>query len=439
MKLKDRLNKEELERLYWEEGMTQGEIGEKFGVSASSIWLLMNGYKMQVLKNGHRSDQLSTLLTKKFLKQERDNGKSANKIAKENNCDHVTVLNYLKRHNLCTKPINRYEYNEIFFDKWTPLNAWMVGFIMADGYFFQQKYLGIALSTKDTNILETFRKNICPKNKVRFYKTNDGTGKYHNTCKWACCNKYICNRLQQIGFALTEKKTAKEFIPESLPDNLFSHFLRGYFDGDGCVCLEKKTDNKPYIQVFCANFYFLKKCRTKLNNIGMITTDNSDSRKIPLHNWRINKIDEVRFFRDFIYKDIEKSYFLKRKKGIFDIGRYILKVEQDWNKGKVEERYLKLLNQLGYAPTKQDIEKYDSHLVASMYRYGYTLESLALKFKYKPNRQSWTKEKVIIRVQELTNKLGHYPKQRELGYALQNAVIRYGGGLKHLKQFITIN
>lgn len=47
-------------------------------------------------------------------------------------------------------------------------------------------------------------------------------------------SKSIYNDLNRYG--VIERKSGKEIIPFGLiPDDLIRHFIRGYFDGDGCI------------------------------------------------------------------------------------------------------------------------------------------------------------------------------------------------------------
>lgn len=48
-------------------------------------------------------------------------------------------------------------------------------------------------------------------------------------------SKYMCNTVEKWG--LTQAKTFTINFPDFLPEELIPHFIRGYFDGDGCACV----------------------------------------------------------------------------------------------------------------------------------------------------------------------------------------------------------
>jgi len=49
-----------------------------------------------------------------------------------------------------------------------------------------------------------------------------------------------------VNLGLSPRKTRSVKITESMPNKCFRHYLRGYFDGDGCVniCTYKRKNRK---------------------------------------------------------------------------------------------------------------------------------------------------------------------------------------------------
>jgi len=45
--LRDRLDKETLEQLYWKHGLTTGQIGQRYGASSSNVVELMRKYGIE--------------------------------------------------------------------------------------------------------------------------------------------------------------------------------------------------------------------------------------------------------------------------------------------------------------------------------------------------------------------------------------------------------
>ena len=77
-------------------------------------------------------------------------------------------------------------------------------------------------------------------------------------------NKVMINDLLLLG--LTPNKSLDVKFP-ILNKDLYSHFIRGYFDGDGCICL---LSNKSWHINFCSGSKFLMDGLSEaLRNIGM--------------------------------------------------------------------------------------------------------------------------------------------------------------------------
>ena len=55
-------------------------------------------------------------------------------------------------------------------------------------------------------------------------------------------SKHMCEQLEKFG--MIQNKTFTIDFPTFLSDELISHFIRGYFDGDGCACLFKDNTRK---------------------------------------------------------------------------------------------------------------------------------------------------------------------------------------------------
>lgn len=124
--------------------------------------------------------------------------------------------------------------NKDFFKKWTSEMAYILGFFAADGYMTLNKrgayFWNIQIT--DKNILEGIKKAIQSEHKISVRsrrKRNEQT-----MYRLQIGSKEMCNDLLRLGF--TPDKTKNLVVPH-VPKKYFSHFVRGYFDGDGNVWL----------------------------------------------------------------------------------------------------------------------------------------------------------------------------------------------------------
>ena len=77
------------------------------------------------------------------------------------------------------------------------------------------------------------------KSTSRLIKTKDNNGKY-NHIRLVITSRNISKKLEELG--CIKAKTFKIEFPYLIDKSLYSHFIRGYFDGDGCISLYRKTD-----------------------------------------------------------------------------------------------------------------------------------------------------------------------------------------------------
>jgi len=214
---------------------------------------------------------------------------------------------------------NRYPVNESFFQSWTSKMAYVLGFIYADGALIDARkssrtqYLSIAINDKElllkiSRAMKTFKPLYIRKPcETTFF------GKKYMTSTAYCLrigNKKIFDDLIKLG--LTPRKSHRIKFPE-MPTNLVSHFIRGYFDGDGCLYGQVKSKKSPRVRVIftSGSYEFLRdlsECLTKL--LGL------NKKKIfyasRSHRLVYGKREGLKLL-DFCYSDLSSGLYLERK------------------------------------------------------------------------------------------------------------------------------
>jgi hypothetical protein len=118
--------------------------------------------------------------------------------------------------------------NESFFDTWTPEMAYVLGWIASDGSIVAN-LTGFHITSTDLDHLDNLRKLIGSTAKIVVY----GGGKNRKKGgRLNVCRQSMVERLLQLGFTPRKSRTIR--MPK-VPDELFGHFLRGVFEGDGTV------------------------------------------------------------------------------------------------------------------------------------------------------------------------------------------------------------
>ena len=57
-------------------------------------------------------------------------------------------------------------------------------------------------------------------------------------------NKYLSKKLSELG--VVQRKTFNIVFPQWLDKELYRHFIRGYFDGDGCIYIGENCKNPTF-------------------------------------------------------------------------------------------------------------------------------------------------------------------------------------------------
>jgi len=103
-------------------------------------------------------------------------------------------------------------------------------------------------------------------------------------------------------------------VLDSIPHHLLHHFIRGFFDGDGCISVCKKSRKNCYFGMVGTKKY-LKSISDIICRACGVSVPKMEKRKgCFVIRWS-GKI-QIRPIYDFLYKDA--TVFLERKKDIFD-------------------------------------------------------------------------------------------------------------------------
>ncbi len=121
--------------------------------------------------------------------------------------------------------LRTYAVNENYFHEInTEEKSYWFGFILADGNV-RQYMLRLELHKKDKKHLEKLRLAISSSNPVQFPKSR-------NSCTLNVNSKKVVGDL--FSWGCIENKTCHVASPDIDPQ-LYRHFVRGYFDGDGWI------------------------------------------------------------------------------------------------------------------------------------------------------------------------------------------------------------
>ena len=166
--------------------------------------------------------------------------------------------------------------NKDYFKKWSSNMAYILGFITADGCVKNNR-LSFALNNKDIEILYKFSNEFGEGINVGFI------GKKKN-CYMAISSPIIIQDLKELG--IEERKTFTVKPPLNIPLEYIKDYIRGYLDGDGCVCISK---NRLRVDFRCNEYIgiFLKENINKLVNskTNLVKTETKNGTIYSLQYW----------------------------------------------------------------------------------------------------------------------------------------------------------
>jgi hypothetical protein len=163
----------------------------------------------------------------------------------------------------------RYSVNEKYFSKINSHEkAYILGFIVADGGVYGNN-LSIGQSGKNGKMLLEWIKEKLSSNNI-FYVKKPKKNTHNINYVLTISSNEIVNDLSKFNVS-ENKKYCFEF-PQALNLKYFKSFLRGYFDGDGCVGIydEKTVTQKGktnYSEYLKLSFYGTKNFITYCNNL----------------------------------------------------------------------------------------------------------------------------------------------------------------------------
>lgn len=146
---------------------------------------------------------------------------------------------YVKRSTLRKENIKIDIFNPVN----TPEAAYILGFYIADGCLNGNKFV-ITLNEKDKEILEKIRDYMSPITKLIYKKEtiNKQGIVSHPMYSFAFACKEIVSCLEDLDLGKNKTYLSKS-IKNVVPKELMWDFIRGYWDGDGCISSSNVTKN----------------------------------------------------------------------------------------------------------------------------------------------------------------------------------------------------
>lgn len=188
------------------------------------------------------------------------------------------------------------KFNQNIFDNIdTAEKAYWLGFFYADAYNGKTtNTFSVTLQQKDYHHLMKLGKFVEYEDiNIKSYDSMIANKKYP-TCCLRLYSKYLCNKMSELGCPQNKSFIIK--YPNWLNIDLNNHFIRGMFDGDGCLTFREKQKEWKWSLVTtkeCAETIqqiFLKNLNLIVNYHCISKTDNNTYELETSGNEKISKI-----------------------------------------------------------------------------------------------------------------------------------------------------
>lgn len=191
----------------------------------------------------------------------------------------------------------KYSVNSNYFNTIdTPEKAYIFGYISADGFVREDlRALELTVHNQDLDLLIKIKDRL--ETDAPIYNVKN---KPHS--RLTICNKQICVQLNRHGCHNKKSFTLK--FPK-IDNNLVSHYIRGYLDGDGCISITKRNKYKYFSLSFAGTLDIIANIKEFLNVKSEITFHNS------IYHINIGKKEDVVRCLDILYN--ESTLHLDRK------------------------------------------------------------------------------------------------------------------------------
>ena len=270
--------------------------------------------------------QFSSRIPVKEIIQLYSEGYSSREVAKLVNSNQRTVLDVLCEHAIKRKSYDDFRKNTFDFNYFkivdAPDKAYFLGFMYADGNVYPKNGLvQISLEKGDEYILNKFKECIKLSDTLKVIKatgeTRGGITSKKDLSLFRISSKELCLQLINLGCIPAKSLILKFPTEEQVPKEFHSHFIRGVFDGDGCVSLPKNGQCMFSIigtkdLVNCIQEVLIKECG--VNKTIISKSNDSGNNTYTLCYCGANNLKRI---KDYLYKDCEDLY-LTRKKEKFD-------------------------------------------------------------------------------------------------------------------------
>ena len=293
------------------------EILNKYSISYNTFGYIRKKYKIPA--RTPLDEKIVEAASEKYM-----NGTPLRTVLEEFNISYPTIQRYFRKNGINYKSGKgrKHHFNENYFDEINSEHkAYWLGFLYADGNVGTTdktckapNRLTINISSKDRSLLKEIISDLNASTieiqdyipDERTYGTSQMSIVYFNSVT-------LCNGLIKHG--CIPNKTFNLDMPNDIPNNLMRHFIRGLFDGDGCITSSGSSSSTPVFKITGYDYFlaqiraYMKACLNLKSNAKLSHYANRDPRVCDIN---FSSFEDAKKIYHYFYDNATIFYEEKR-------------------------------------------------------------------------------------------------------------------------------
>lgn len=267
--------------------------------------------------------------------------RSLSKVSKKYLLSASFIYRLLKNNNIDTKvdkikaanSLRKYVCDEDYFEEInTRDKAYITGLLHSDG-FINIKSRQVRLKLTDLDLVKSVADKICIDRKL--YSDSSIKKEHKPNLSFVVTSQKFMDDCIKHG--CVHNKTFNLDFPITISDEFMGDYLRGMFDGDGHIGINRKLSYKPANFKIVATRKWIDKAIVWLSKNNIMSKFYDDRR----HNDKLtglhitDNISLIKFY-NLIYNNVDNEMFLKRK---YDVYTEFVNFKKQLNKLKYDKVY----------------------------------------------------------------------------------------------------
>lgn len=269
-------------------GKSFSKIASILKIDSVNVKKIISPYITETFDYKYNSNyKYGKVLEDRIIKAYTSLGIGTTKLSRYYNIPDISINCMLKRRGVEIRKSNEYRKYSLDIDYFKTINscdkAYWLGLLSADGCNSRDRTIKLGLNNQDCDTLVKLKQCINYSGPIKNIR--------EDMVELQINSREFTNNIMKYG--IVTNKTFKINLPK-IPNNLYRDFIRGYFDGDGCIYINKKTNRATF--TIAGNYDMVKSIQKIL------------IQELHLKNNKISKQKTIYQFSYSAYKDIIKIY-----------------------------------------------------------------------------------------------------------------------------------